>query len=199
LLSFHPEVALTSGDQKLTVFPSNSSLSNRAHGMAKATLKRQISSLVESGLIVRRDSPNGKRYVRKGDDGGVESAFGFDLSPLISRAAEFSALRKAVHDERRVILLRKEEITLARRDIAKALDLARREVPKAPATQSQYRADILVAGITKAKSADAVTDLAAQMGSLSREIAMSLINHINSNIMSPNEAQNEPHIWSAPL
>src|ERR1700688_4541837 len=59
LLTFHPETALTG--EGLIVFPSNEQLSLRAHGMPATTLRRQLTALVDSGLIVRRDSPNGKR------------------------------------------------------------------------------------------------------------------------------------------
>ena len=63
------------------VFPSNDQLSLRAHGMAPATLRRHLAVLVHCGLLIRRDSPNGKRYARKGQGGTIESAFGFDLMP----------------------------------------------------------------------------------------------------------------------
>src|ERR1700758_1919613 len=63
LLTFHPETALTGED--LIVFPSNEQLSLRAHGMAPATLRRNLATLVDAGVIIRRDSPNGKRYARK--------------------------------------------------------------------------------------------------------------------------------------
>ena len=39
--------------------------------------------------VLRRDSPNGKRYARKGRGGELQFAFGFDLSPLVARADEF--------------------------------------------------------------------------------------------------------------
>ena len=67
LLSFHPETTL-SGDG-LIVFPSNQQLALRAHGMAPATLRRHLAALVDCGLILRRDSPNGKRFARKGQGG----------------------------------------------------------------------------------------------------------------------------------
>ncbi|MGX1379184.1 DNA-binding MarR family transcriptional regulator [Bradyrhizobium japonicum] len=72
LLTFHPQTALT-GEDDLIVFPSNVQLSLRAHGMPISTLKRHLAALVDAGLIVRRDSPNGKRYVRKGWEGGERS------------------------------------------------------------------------------------------------------------------------------
>ncbi|NKF32491.1 replication initiation protein RepC, partial [Pseudomonas sp. BGM005] len=80
LLSFYPDNELRQ-DAQLIVFPSNAQLALRAHAMAGATLRRHIAILVESGLIVRKDSANGKRFARKGDDGQIENAFGFDLSP----------------------------------------------------------------------------------------------------------------------
>src|SRR5215204_7344184 len=51
----------------------------RAHGPAAATLRRALAQLVETGIVIRRDSPNGKRYARRGQGGQVEQAFGFDL------------------------------------------------------------------------------------------------------------------------
>lgn len=68
LLTFHPDTALTPGID-LVVFPSNRELSVRAHGPAPATLRRALSQLVEAGLVIRRDSPNGKRYARRGEAG----------------------------------------------------------------------------------------------------------------------------------
>ena len=64
LLSFYPDTEL-SEENGLIVFPSNAQLSLRAHGMADATLRRHLAALVNCGLIIRRDSPNGKRYARK--------------------------------------------------------------------------------------------------------------------------------------
>ena len=70
----------------IVVFPSNKELSIRAHGMAPATLRRHLACLVDAGLIIRRDSPNGKRFARRGQGGAIEDAFGFDLTPLVARA-----------------------------------------------------------------------------------------------------------------
>ena len=119
LLSFHPETALTGED--LVVFPSNQQLALRAHGMAPATLRRHLAALVDCGLVIRRDSPNGKRYARKGRGGDIELAFGFDLSPLVARADEFEAWAEEVRAEERALKLVRERITLCRRDIAKMI------------------------------------------------------------------------------
>ncbi len=47
--------------------------------------------LVEAGLIIRRDSPNGKRFARRNGEGGLGEAFGFSLAPLLVRAREIEA------------------------------------------------------------------------------------------------------------
>ena len=121
LLSFHPDTML-GAEQGLVVFPSNAQLSIRAHGMAPATLRRHLADLVGAGLVIRRDSPNGKRYARKGQGGAIEQAYGFDLSPIVARAQEFKDLAEAVRLEKRAIRAVKERLTICRRDIVKMID-----------------------------------------------------------------------------
>ncbi|MGO6891832.1 plasmid replication protein RepC, partial [Rhizobium johnstonii] len=60
LLTFYPDDEI-SEEKGLIVFPSNAQLSLRARGMTSATLRRHLAVLVEAGLILRKDSPNGKR------------------------------------------------------------------------------------------------------------------------------------------
>lgn len=121
LLTFHPETALT-GDAELVVWPSNEQLMARANGMPATTLRRHIAVLVDCGLIVRRDSPNGKRFARKGRGGEIEQAYGFDLSPIVARAEEIKDLAEAVHAEKKTFRVAKERLTLLRRDIVKMID-----------------------------------------------------------------------------
>ena len=52
--------------QSDSFFPSNNKLRSRAYGMSEPTLRRHLASLVKAGLLIRRDSPNGKRYARRG-------------------------------------------------------------------------------------------------------------------------------------
>ncbi|MGO4450356.1 plasmid replication protein RepC [Phyllobacterium sp. TAF24] len=133
LLTFYPhnELSEMSG---LVVFPSNAQLSLRAHGMAPATLRRHLSALVETGVIFRKDSPNGKRYARKprtGATGAGEGgeAFGFSLAPLVVRSQEFEAMAEEVRSERLQLKLMKEKVTLLRRDIVKLIELGFEEMP----------------------------------------------------------------------
>src|SRR5690606_33746479 len=121
LLSFHPDAEL-SGASQLVVWPSNEQLIARANGMSPATLRRHLANLVECGLIIRRDSPNGKRFARKGEGGSIEQAYGFDLSPLVARAAEFKELAEQTRAERRAVRVAREKITIIRRDIVKMIE-----------------------------------------------------------------------------
>jgi replication initiation protein RepC len=121
LLSFHPETAFY-GNSQLVVWPSNEQLIGRANGMSPATLRRHLANLVDCGLVIRRDSPNGKRFARKSEEGDIEQAYGFDLMPIVARAAEFKALAEAVRAEKKAYRLVKERLTICRRDIVKMIE-----------------------------------------------------------------------------
>ncbi|SFP22847.1 replication initiation protein RepC [Paracoccus pantotrophus] len=115
LLSFFPDDAL-GGNAEMVVFPSNKAICERLNGMPCSTMRRHLARLVEAGLLMRRDSPNGKRYVRK--HGEERVAFGFDLSPLYCRSEEVARAAEAVREaEDRVRRLR-EVVSLMRRDLA---------------------------------------------------------------------------------
>lgn len=120
LLSFHPQTDLSSADN-LIVFPSNAQLSARANGIAGTTLRENLAILVQAGIIVRHDSPNGKRYARKGPGGRIQTAYGFSLSPLVARASEFADLAREATAERWNLAILRERITLLRRDIRKLI------------------------------------------------------------------------------
>lgn len=91
------------------VFASNMAMSERARGMDIQRIQRVMRDLVEKRLVIRKSSPNGKRYVRRDAAGQIRSAFGIDLSPLFDREAEIrdahnqavsrNLLRKMLRDE----------------------------------------------------------------------------------------------------
>lgn len=115
LLSFFPYDAL-GGNAEMVVFPSNKAICERLNGMPCSTMRRHLARLIAAGLLMRRDSPNGKRYVRK--HGEERVAFGFDLSPLYCRSEEIARAAEAVREaEERVRRLR-EVVSLMRRDLA---------------------------------------------------------------------------------
>ena len=58
---------------------------------------------------------------RRGQGGEIENAFGFDLTPLVARAAEIENLAEEVRAENKAMRLLRERITLLRRDIVKMI------------------------------------------------------------------------------
>lgn len=117
LVSFHPEQMIPV--HRTIVFPSNASLGQRAHGMAESTLRRHLAALVAAGLILRQDSPNGKRYAVRGRVHGCDRAYGFDLSPLARRAAEIAALAHAESLALERLRCLRENVVLKLRDCEK--------------------------------------------------------------------------------
>ena len=211
LLSFHPETTLSG--EGLIVFPSNQQLSLRAHGMAPATLRRHLSALVDCGLILRRDSPNGKRFARKGQGGAIEMAFGFDLGPLVARAEEFEAWAEEVRAEERVLRLARERITLCRRDIAKMIATGIDEAVPVGGILSKngggagqgisswadihglYRA--IMGRIPRSGTRQELEPIAEELTLLAEEILSLLETHVKSTKMDANESQIERHIQNS--
>jgi replication initiation protein RepC len=200
LLSFHPETTLA-GEEELIVFPSNQQLCLRTHGMPASTLRRLLVVLVDAGLIVRRDSPNGKRYARKGRGGEIKLAFGFDLAPLVVRADEFERLAEEIEAEVRAVRLAKERITLCRRDIAKMIATGIEEnVPteragQGPASWQEVHVVFrgLVEGISRTARLEELEAAAEALSSLADDILNLLEVHVKTTNISANESQNERH------
>lgn len=197
LLTFHPETVLSGED--LIVFPSNVQLARRAHGMAPTTLRRCLGGLVDAGLIVRRDSPNGKRYARKNREGEVELAFGFDLGPLVARAEEFERLAAEVAAADRALKLVRERITLCRRDIAKMIAAAIEGGVPAPTAGEGGWAAIhalfrgILARIPRVPALGALEPIASELTLLADEVLTILENHTNSSNPDSTESHDGCH------
>ncbi len=206
LLSFHQETALTlaGGERKegqgeepadgIIVFPSNRELSIRAHGMAPATLRRHLAVLVDAGLILRRDSANGKRFARRGASGEIADAFGFDLTPLVMRASEIETLAEEVRAENRAMALLRERITLTRRDIAKMIEMALEEGIPGQWDEAHKRYAALAGGYARNLSRADLGALAGELATLAAEIRNLLETRAKQENMSANESQTERHI-----
>jgi replication initiation protein RepC len=196
LLSFHPETAFY-GDSALVVWPSNEQLIGRANGMSPATLRRHLANLVDCGIIVRRDSPNGKRYARKGQGGEVEQAYGFDLSPIVARAREFKALAEAMRAEKKAYKVVKERLTICRRDIVKMIEAGIEEgVPANWGTVHQaYQA--IVVRLPRTAPRQVLETVAAELDELWAEIREVLESFVKSTNPSANESQTERHIQNS--
>ncbi|MBB6413821.1 replication initiation protein RepC [Mesorhizobium sangaii] len=190
LLTFYPDDQI-SEENGLMVFPSNAQLSLRAHGMADSTLRRNLAELVNCGLIIRRDSPNGKRFARKGQGGTLVEAFGFSLAPLLTRAAEFQHAADQVRADNRALKLMRERITLHRRDIHKLVEAAIEEgVPGDwGAIWRRFRA--IVDAIPRRAELSELGGIVAELTLLHDEVDRMLESFTNSTNPSGNETQNE--------
>lgn len=190
LLSFYPDSEL-SEENGLIVFPSNAQLSLRAHGMPDATVRRHLAALVDCGLIVRRDSPNGKRYARKGRGGDIEEAFGFSLAPLLARAHEFEQAAECVRADNRALRLMRERITLHRRDIHKLIEAAVEEDVPGDWGGLWRRFRAIVEAIPRRACIAELEPIVADLAALHEEVDKLLEIHMNSTNPSANDSQSE--------
>lgn len=196
LLSFYPENDLRP-DAPLIVFPSNAQLSLRAHGMAGSTLRRHLAALVEAGLIVRKDSANGKRYVRRDHTGDVENAFGFDLSPLLSRAEEFAMLAQQIVADRAAFKRMKENLTICRRDVRKLISAAMEEGADGDWQAIEGIYVELISRLPRTPSPADVSVILAEMQILKEEVLNLLKNQEKSGNPGGNAAHIERHIQNS--
>jgi len=191
LLSFYPDDEL-SEENGLIVFPSNRQLSLRAHGMANATLRRHLAALVQCGIVLRRDSPNGKRYARKGRGGDIEDAFGFSLAPLLARAEEFQAAAEHVRAENRALKLMRERITLQRRDIAKLIEAALEEGAPGDWGNLWRRFRAVVEQLPRKARLGELEPFAIELDAIRDAVDIALKDFMNVENPSGNESRNEP-------
>ncbi|QTG17031.1 replication initiation protein RepC (plasmid) [Agrobacterium tumefaciens] len=196
LLSFYPEKELR-GDAQLVVFPSNMQLSLRAHSMPGSTLRRHLGALVDAGLIIRKDSANGKRFARKGADGDVESAFGFDLSPMLARAEELALLAQQVIATRAEFRKAKEKLTICRRDTRKLISAAIEEGVDGDWQSVENIYVGLVSAIPRTPTLVDVTKALESMEMLKEEVLNRLEINTKAENDSTNDAQNGRHIQNS--
>ncbi|WP_011578979.1 MULTISPECIES: plasmid replication protein RepC [Chelativorans] len=189
LLSFHPDNEL-SEEGGLIVFPSNKQLSLRAHGMPDTTLRRHLGNLVDCGIIIRRDSPNGKRYARKGRGGELEEAFGFSLAPLLARAEAFQDAAERIQAENRALKLMRERITLYRRDIGKLIEAAVEEGVPGNWTGILERFRAIVDRLPRRATATELEPFVARLANLREEVDNILNSHMNAENPDGNESHN---------
>jgi len=130
LCAFTKEQDWESGRRPI-VWASNAYLQERT-GMELRSIQRHVRRLCEAGVISMRDSANGKRYGKRGDDGYIEYGYGFDLAPLAARAEEFEALEAYKAEERAFVKGLKNSLTITRRIIWAKIDKARESSLRGP-------------------------------------------------------------------
>jgi replication initiation protein RepC len=196
LLSFYPQTEL-SGDKDLVVFPSNAQLTTRSNGIAGSTLRRSLAALVEAGLITRKDSPNGKRYARKGSQGKIDEAFGFCLAPLLARAEELAALAQQVAAERRLFKVAKERVSLCRRDIRKLISAAMEEGAAGDWERVESVYIETISRVGRSPTTEDLQSVAEDLTLLHAEIINILENQLIAEKMATNDGLFEQHIQNS--
>ncbi|NEI24079.1 replication initiation protein RepC [Rhizobium leguminosarum] len=196
LLTFYPADELAE-ERGLIVFPSNTQLSIRARGMTAATLRRHLAVLVDAGLILRKDSANGKRYARRDRAGDVQDAFGFSLAPLLARAVEIETVAAQVVANRELLRAAKERLTICRRDIAKLIEVALEEGVGGDWVMISAIFREIVGRLPRAARVDDLTNVLDELAMLREEILNLLNKNNNFNKMSANESQVERHIQNS--
>jgi replication initiation protein RepC len=110
-------LAVCFGEQQLSngllCWPSNEHI-KKTTGMSERTIRRAIVNLRERGLIVMRDSANGKRFPISNDKGEIVDARGFDLTPLHARAVELAERARALDIENQLRRQLRDDLTAAR-------------------------------------------------------------------------------------
>jgi replication initiation protein RepC len=106
------------------VWPSNRKLETTL-GLARRQVQNVLSALIRANLITPVDSPTGRRWGhRDPKTGKIIEAYGFDLSPIALRHAEFVALAaRAAAEERERAALRRR-LTIARKAIQQIAETA---------------------------------------------------------------------------
>ncbi|MBY2987255.1 plasmid replication protein RepC [Rhizobium leguminosarum] len=192
LLTFYPDDEI-SEEKGLIVFPSNAQLSLRARGMTPATLRRHLAVLVEAGLILRKDSPNGKRYARRDRAGAIGDAFGFSVAPLLARAVEIESLAAQAVADRELLRVTRERLTLCRRDISKLITAALEEGVSGDWEGISAMFRTLLARIPRVATAEDLAPLLDEMAMLRAEIVNMLERRIKTQKIDANESQIEHH------
>jgi len=103
------------------VWPS-ASMQQEALGLSESGVRNINRGLIDAGLITMKDSPNGKRYGRRDHQGQITEAYGFDLSPVATRHAQFLRLAAEAKAERELIGRLRRRATIARKAIAQILE-----------------------------------------------------------------------------
>ncbi|GFE67259.1 plasmid replication protein RepC [Litoreibacter roseus] len=183
-------------------------------GFSLATLRRHVRRLCEVGVISMKDSPNGKRWGRRDEDGVIVEAYGFDLSPLAARAQEFEALYAELQSERAECATLRNAITIARRviraKIEKALETGLRgpwrdlqedyrELLDALPTRSERvgRLEVFLEQIkTLLTSVEQAFEAAFDLSKNSdaEQVSDTIVSEATSRNMTPSSTENETHI-----
>jgi replication initiation protein RepC len=179
------------------VWPS-ASMQQEALGLSPSQVKETNRRLIELGLVTMKDSPNGKRYGRRHEKTRrIIEAYGFDLSPIAMRHAEFVRLAEEGRAERAAMGRLRRRATIARKAIAQILEtaaeyaiegeewitLARESEALARALRAVERVDEMETGVASLE----------RRQTAARERLENLLGLVDSDPKGP---ENRPHIYN---
>jgi replication initiation protein RepC len=169
-------------------------------GLSPARVKVLNRVLFDAGIFVIRDNEQGKRYGRRGPDGHIIEAYGFDLTPLAQRYDEFVRLAAEAKIEREHMRALRKRATIARRAIrqaGEALDVLGALPPEWARLKVEV-ADLIVAARGADRSEDLVLVVKA-LESRKAEVEQWLRDASKSVDTHPSGLANEPHTTSTNL
>jgi replication initiation protein RepC len=176
------------------VWPS-ASMQQDALGLSKSGVQAVTRGLIEAGLITMKDSPNGKRYGIRDQQGRIVEAYGFDLSPIATRHAEFLRLAAEAKAERDLVGRLRRRATIARKAIAQILEtVAEYGLGDEEWLRLRHETQVLVKSLRLIERSE---EIAIGVGSLERRQteARNRLEHILDNVDSkPKGSENNPHI-----
>ena len=169
-------------------------MQQEALGLSPTQVKAINRELIELGLITMKDSPNGKRYGKRDPKGRIIEAYGFDLSPIAARFAEFRRLAEEGRAEWLAMGRLRRRATIAKKAIVQILEtaqeygfageewqmLAREMAALARALKEVERVDEMELGVTSLE----------RRQSAARERLETLLGVVDSD---PKGAENRPH------
>lgn len=175
------------------VWPS-ASLEQEALGLSETQAKRLNRCLIEAGLVTMKDSPNGKRYGRRDVKGRIVEAYGFDLSPLAARHAEFVRLAEEGRAEREAMGRLRRRATIARKGIVQILETVRDyDLTGEDWAALESDAKAIVQALRRVERPDEMEAGVASLEQRQREARTRLETLLQDVKKAPSEAKNEPH------
>lgn len=191
LVSFHQATIVGGNHSETVVHPSNKAICERLNGMPCSTMRRHLANLVQTGFVVRRDSPNGKRYARRYGDEKI--AFGFDLAPLAQRFVEVCEAAEAVRAAEERYKRLRTTVSLMRRDLAGLVDYGRSLRPDRAIWDQASDLCVLTARDLRRKLDFAELQQMESALSESLNAIRDLLEPVQLQDMSTNEVTNEQH------
>jgi replication initiation protein RepC len=169
-------------------------------GLSPTRLKHLNRALFEAGIFVIRDNEQGKRYGRRGPDGRIIEAYGFDLSPLALRYDEFVRIAAAARVERERMRSLRKRLTIGRRAIRQAGDTLA-ELGAIPDAWTRLQAETadLVASARHAERSDDLALIVVAVERRKAEAEQWLRNASKAVNLNPTGSENGPHTTTTNL